>query len=429
MSLIGGNPAVVNTHTKGDTSKLPMDLSVTNSRLSSMGRIVVGPVLAWLGYGMIGANSGVLAGVPFGETLVLVSPLIIAGFGLVLLTQGVFRLNHRIWVHIENGMVEAKAMSILGSDKWTEPLAAYQGVRWRELVVQSRLRVGGNNTTGRNMPRIYQVLDLYHTDPTRCIPLYVTRLRENRGQAFSKLNEIMQRSDEARDKLGSFAVKIDDLQVNTRSRWEGIATVLGVPTIDARDGKQEVRAAADIDKSIRELADEGKIDAEWDGRPPPAGLDLAYLGGDNASGAQEISVTILARKFPIWLYAGLFLLFGFLFLNGLFQMELVLIVFGGLIAAGTVWHWKSETKNPRSVRITRSQLLINTPNPGNASKSNTVAHTAIESVTISSRNSQSSFGLQLVVATDREEFKIGLGLSKEALEWLRELILSAVAKA
>lgn len=429
MNIFGGNPAVVSTRTQGDTSKLPMDLNVTTSRVGSISRLVVGFVFVWLGYGFIGDTPGQLAQVPLVNILVYLGPIIVVIFGLVLFAQGFFNLNYKMSVQIVGDKVQVKKKSLLGSESWTEPLSAYQGLRWREIVVRRRVRVGSTGNSRRNLPRIYQVLDLYHSNPKRSIPLYVTRLREDRYRAFNKLSEVMERSEEARGKLGGLAGKIDDLQINTRSRWEQLAEVLGVPAIDTRDGMQQVRAAEEIDKSIRQMADEGKIHAEWDDRPPPNGLEVDYEGDEDTPEGQSIEVIIRAKKFPIWLYGGLVLICGFVFILGVFELELILLIFGGIIGAGTVWHWKSEEKNPRSLSITRSQLLIDTPNPGNATKSDTIDHTEIESVAITSRYDKSSFGPQLVVATDREEFKMGAGLSKDAIGWLRDLILSAVAKA
>ena len=94
-----------------------------------------------------------------------------------------------------------------------------------------------------------------------------------------------------------------------------------------------------------------------------------------------------------------------------------------------VWHWRSEVRNPRTLRITRTQLLINTPSPGNETRHDAIDHRAIESVDVSSQHDRTVTGPQLVIATDREEYKAGAGLSKDGLAWLRDLILSAVAKA
>ncbi len=114
---------------------------------------------------------------------------------------------------------------------------------------------------------------------------------------------------------------------------------------------------------------------------------------------------------------------------GAFELALLPVIFGRGLGAGVVWHWKSEERNPRTIRITRTQLLLDTPNPGNATAHDVIDHRAIESVEVSSQHDRTVIGSQLVTATDREEYKAGAGLSKNGLAWLRDLILSAVAKA
>ena len=73
--------------------------------------------------------------------------------------------------------------------------------------------------------------------------------------------------------------------------------------------------------------------------------------------------------------------------------------------------------------------MIDTPNPGNATINDVIDHQDIESVVISGRHDRYSIGSQLLISTDGEEFKIASGVSKDGLSWLRDIILSAVAKA
>ena len=42
MNIFGGNPAVVDMRTRGDTSALPMTLQITTSRLSAISKFGIG---------------------------------------------------------------------------------------------------------------------------------------------------------------------------------------------------------------------------------------------------------------------------------------------------------------------------------------------------------------------------------------------------
>ena len=44
-----------------------------------------------------------------------------------------------------------------------------------------------------------------------------------------------------------------------------------MPAVDARDDTVHVRAVRDIDKTVKELASDGKIPTDWIDREPPEG--------------------------------------------------------------------------------------------------------------------------------------------------------------
>ncbi len=408
-----------------------MELNISASSRAAIPRIVVGSVFAVLGFNYIGAAAILGEFGPVIDLAFQAGPVIVMVAGLALLARGVVMLTGRRTARFEDGQVTVTGKSLLGSENWSEPLSAYDGVRWREIVVYRRTGVSSGSSTS-NRPSVYQVLDLKHPDPARCIPLYVTRLKAGAHQKLEQIAQLVSASakDGTRPKRENFE-QLDELPATdrTRQKWEHFARLLDVAAIDARGGKPQVRAAADVDKSIRELADEGKIQAEWDGRPTPAGLEVVHEGDPNDADSQEILVTIRAKKFPVWVYGGLMAGSAFLVILGAADLAFLPLIFGGGLGAGVVWHWKSEERNPRTVRITRAQLLIDTPDPGNKARHDVVDHRAIESVEVSGKHDRSVIGSQLVIATDREEYKAGAGLSKDGLAWLRDLILSAVAKA
>jgi hypothetical protein len=358
-------------------------------------------------------------------------PLVIVVAGLVMFARGIIGFTDSRTARFEDGQVTVTGKSLLGSENWSEPLNSYDGVRWREIVVHRRAG-SSDNSTSNTGPRIYQVLDLQHPDPARCVPLHVEWMKSGARQKMQQLAKLVKApvEDGTRPDLKDFEA-LDDIPAKdeTSEKWEHLAKLLSVPAIDTRGGRQQVRAAADVDKSIRELADEGKIQAEWDDRPPPVGLEVVHEGDTDDPDSQAILVIIRAKKHPVWLYGALLAFSAILVVLGVTDLALLPLIFGGGLGAGVVWHWKSEERNPRTIRITRTQLLIDTPDPGNAARHDVIDHRAIESVEVSGRHDRAVFGSQLIIATDREEYKAGAGLSKDGLAWLRDIIMAAVAKA
>jgi len=385
--------AILATRPRGDTSRLPIELDISTSAWVALPKAITGAVIGVLGlmlYGRLPAQTA------FGEpvaTLFRFAPLVLAIAGALYFVRGAVRLADRRSVRIADGQVTVTGKSLFGSEDWTEPLSAFEGVRWREIVVYRRTGPSTDRPESRR-PRVYQVLDLKHPDPARCVPLHVTRL-----------NEL------------------------PRAEWEHLAKLLGVPAIDATGAETQVRAAEDVDKSVKELAHEGKIEADWQERPAPPGLEVVHEGDATAPAGQAIHVTIRAPRFPLWLFGALLAFGTFLCIVGLSDLAFMPILFGGALVTAVVWFWRYEQRNPRSVRITRTAVELHTPTPGNAPTHVTVPHGDIEGVNISSRKDKQSFGKQLRIVTDRDEHVTGSGLSDDALAWLRDLVVSAVAKA
>ncbi len=392
--IIGGGPAILTTRPRGDTDILPIELDISTSLLSAVPKIIFGSIVAVLALAVYGnlppqSNFG-----PIVELLFQAAPIIMFLVGAYAFARGAIGLADKRTLRIADGQVVVAGKSLLKSENWSEPLSAYDGVRWRRIEVQRRTGSSGTRSGG---PKVYQVFDLQHPDPGRCLPLHVTRLNED----------------------------ID----NTRAKWEQFAKLLGLPAIDERDGVARVRAAEDVDKSIKELAEEGKIQVEVDASAPPAGLALRREGKADEPSAQVLAVTILAHRFPIWLYGALAAFSGFLLIVGAIDLAALPVIFGAALGGGVVWHWRYEEKYPRTVRITRSTVELDTPNPGNKPGHSIVQHDIIEGVHIGKQDQRGIMGGQIVIVTDQGEHSTGAGLSKEALAWLRDLILAAVTRA
>ena len=267
-------------------------------------------------------------------------------------------------------------------EEWSEPLAAYRGVSWRVV------RTG--DAQGHPGRRVFQVIELIHPNPARTVPLYVRETRED-----------------------------------VRGAWQGFARLLDLPAIDARDGAPRTRAPGDLDKSLRTLADEGRLEvpAPPAGRPP-AGLDWQ---GERAGGVETLVVRLHVRRFPALAYAGVVLAGAFLVYAGLAQQALLGVIVGGALAGLTAWCWLYEPGHPRELRLTRTELTYDDSNLI-TSEQRTIPLAAIEEIHLARPKRLVNRGA-LVISSDRGEIRTGQGLSPEALAWLRDWLTAAVVGA
>ena len=314
---------------------------------------------------------------------------------------------------------------------WKEPLSSYRGVRWR------RMNLAQWGTRGR--VRQVHVVELVHPDPARTVPLFArTSGRANARDTFRLVRDAFAASRSG--KGDEVALRAEGLRLarqatgsDVRNVWEGLAALLRMPAIDARGNGEETRDAADLDKSINELAAEGKVAKVWDDKPAPSGLEVKKLG--SVGDPEALEVRILKSVVPP-LIRPLFYAFGTLGLLFVLTGQIA----GGLLTAVVFLGAPSlferlEVKNPRTLWITRQEIAYRDPNRAHrrdfAIPLSSIEHVHTELRTdVSARNVPERFiGRELVVSTDELEYRFGKGLDDQALEWLREYIVSAMAHA
>ena len=199
-----------------------------------------------------------------------------------------------------------------------------------------------------------------------------------------------------------------------RGHWEAYANLLGLSAIDARDGAEVVRDAADLDKSVKDLAAEGKLDATWDDAPAPDGLTVTSRGSADDADSQVLSVTMDAPSSPL-LLAALGAATVLLVLLALFTLSfapLMGALFAGGIAAAL---YVAEKKMPREVHIDRRELRYT--NPIRTRTGFTMPLAEIEAVYLRDihrmrmmGNMPNLAGQKMIIASDRSEQGIGEGL-------------------
>jgi hypothetical protein len=190
-----------------------------------------------------------------------VLPVMLIAMVLLRLLRGLVGWKTENRVEIDGRTVTVTVKRWLKSHQWSEPLANYEGVRWQRYRIQTGTR---DLPLTRDEQRFRHVIELAHPNEAKTIPLDVKKTGQRHIVEY--LIERARVKSEAR--RSAHHASESDL----RPLWEALAASLGLPAIDARDGASEVRQPEELDKSIRQLADERSIEADWNGDAPPPSL-------------------------------------------------------------------------------------------------------------------------------------------------------------
>ena len=404
-------------------SALPLELVWRYSDWSRIGLFVFAALLlvaAFILGDMIPDNA-------FNESTALVKqvlPLALIVMALVGFVRGLALVGWKTEsrVVIDGRTVTATVKRWFKRHQWSEPLANYDGVRWQRYMIRTNTR----DVSSRKNRRFRHVIELAHRNDAKTIPLAV----RNTGQRHVVEYLIARASPKTAARRAANHAAESDL----RPLWEALAASLGLPAIDARDGASEVRQAEDLDKSIRQLADEGRIETDWSGDAPPPSLAVEQRGSADDPASQELHVTIHAASVPrpvFYLMGGMGAVF---FLLGVWNLDFRAI-FTGLLFGGVVFGiWYLQRKNPNRIIITREKIrhedrLVQR-------RSFVMPLSDIEGIKIRDRNATVTqartlklSGKELLLSTDRTERAMGAGLNDDELEWLRGYLMAAIARA
>ena len=180
------------------------------------------------------------------------------------------------------------------------------------------------------------------------------------------------------------------------------------------------RDAEDLDKSVRELAAEGKLEADFDARPPPDGLAAAHEGDELVVTATQpvnnLWLMALVALFPlIFVYVG-FSEGGFVYVFAAFGL-----LFEVLIVAGIVW----DVLTRQRLRIGRDHVSKQWVAAWGAGRPKRLDADSIESVTITAK--EGGRPRHLAIASDDRTLRFGRRQSDATLEWLRRAVLAHIA--
>lgn len=323
------------------------------------------------------------------------------------------------WKTESSAVIDGRSVTVttkrwLKSHQWSEPLANYDGVRWQRYKIQTNTN---DVARARKKRRFQHVIELAHPDEAKTIPLAV-KTTGRRALTTGAARRSAQHAAET----------------ELRPLWEALAASLRLPAIDARDGASEVRQAEDLDKSIRQRVDEGRIEADWSGDAPPPSLAVEQRGSADDPASQELHLTVHAASLPKPVFYILGGMGGFFLLLGVWNLEFRPVFAGLLLGSVAFGIWYLQRKNPNRIIITRKEVrhedrLVQR-------RSFALPLCEIESIHVRDRDSELTntrtlklSGKELLLSTDHTERTMGAGLKDDELEWLRGYLVAAIAKA
>ncbi len=363
---------------------LPVTVDLSPSRAVAVGRLLIA-AFAFFAAWMIRAETGPPAAGTSATVALIVNgiPLAFATGGVLAVAVAAIAFLSRRDARFDGSAVRVTGRTPFGREEWSAPLSAFEGVAWR--VIRQRRR--------RGPPRVWQIIELVHPDPARTLPLYVRRSRDD-----------------------------------ARAEWESIARTLDVPAIDARRGAPHARAPEDLDKTVRELAAEGRAGPVWQpGSEPPPGLSWQNEG-DPSEGTEALVVRLDARRFPLWLYLLPAAIGAVAIYDGIADDELFAVPIGLALIAAPALYWLAEPTRPRALRVTREDIRLADPMPL-CRDAGPLRLDSIEEIRVAQPRSRLAGAPALLIASDAGEIRTGHGLDAEALEWLRGYLTAAVVEA
>ncbi|MCH8558893.1 MAG: hypothetical protein LAT84_13795 [Balneolia bacterium] len=282
-------------------------------------------------------------------------------------------------IKIDNNTVSFNKKTLFNHTVWTEPKSRYKGVRaWTEH------RSGGKNQSSYTM----YFVELYHDDKKKRVLLFESRAPKDFRATFEKFS---------RD--------------------------LNLPALEGHGDELIARDASDLDKSVRELAAEGKIDVDFDpSRRPPEGVEASMQDG---------KLRIKLPPAPIDPVASGVGLFFVIILTGagLFADEaprFLVVVAAGIfmfLLSMIIYNYKA----PKIVAIGRDRVLYYREAPWGDTAGDYIKTDEIESVYVGKEHeNQGRKGVMLV--SDKKRIKLGEGLPDETLNWLRSCVLGIITR-
>ncbi len=303
--------------------------------------------------------------------------LIFAVTGLALFAAGLWIVSHRKKIKIDENNVSVDSRSIFGHNIWQEPLDRYKGI-----MARSEYHRGTKNRASHTL----YIVELFHDDKKKKIRLYESR------------------SDE-----------------NFRDIWKDYARKLNLPALEKEGEKMIVREVEDLNKSVRELAVEDKIDISFNpDQPPPQGFDIDVRGEKLCIGLPKNRASLIGILIGL-VFPAVFIYIGF----GRQDAPLVFGIIGLLIllvmVSSAVWLFIARTM----VAVSPDRVHIYHQTPWGDTDGKELSAESIEAVKVGkAKEGQGRDGVVLV--TNKTAEIVAEGMSQEKLDWLKNCILTVI---
>jgi hypothetical protein len=296
---------------------------------------------------------------------------------------------------IDRDGVEVEVKGPVRTTRWREELSAFQGVRRRTVSERH-----GAGRAARHVTR--HLVELVHGDKDKTLQLY--------------------------------AAGVED---GVRALWEQAARTLDLPALDETTTGTIARAPEDLDKSIRELAGEGKVNPQFEtDKPPPSGIDWDRDGvelhvtiGFRATSHVVTTLRTVAVGFVALLALDNTLVAGLKSVPGIvFAIALAITVEGAfrLLASAYI---------KRRITVTSKEIRCALETPFGRFRKQSIPIDEVETVRQISiggrwRIAGYAFGSRdkLIVESDATSISIP-NLAKRPRDWIEGFIVAAIAGA
>ena len=305
--------------------------------------------------------------------------LLFTVIGTGIFMGGLYLLTRRITTTIARDQVSVLKRSLFGESQWSAPLSAFTGVRNR-----SEYHTGGKNQASYTL----YLVELLHPESRKTVRLY-----ESRSDA------------------------------GVRGIWEDACRALNMPAVEGEGAQAVKRAVEDLDKSVKELAREGKLHVEFDAaRRPPEGVTLKVDG-------KFLEVSVPTRKgagiggtLVGLMVSGVFVYIGFFLKSGPVFFGIIGALFMLLMLATTVWSWITTEQ----VRVAKDEIHLRRQTPWGPTKGTSIAAASVEVVRIGKKDNQGYEGI--LIETNAGTTQVATGLSAATLDWLKNCLLKVISE-
>jgi len=333
-----------------------------------------------LGLGVFELFSFLQAEKEAGQSFLLVE---IFAFIIVLIALGLIIYSIFSFIRCKKFFFDGKNFNIVYrpavgvKHQFTEPLENYIGVRLRVLFVQSGL-----------FNKNRYIIDLYHQDTNKIVPLYISTNNKN-----------------------------------IRKIWENYARIFKLPALSVGDRGLVQREYEDLDKSISELAQAGKLPFIASGKfPSPDTIEVT----------EEKTATVVEPKGIYWdTFSTLFLFIAiaatFVLIAGGVYLTIIGTSFSikywifGAILLLAILYFAVRLFTSCNITIKKDFINITETLFGSEMKQSSINNNKIENIELSYNPMLGRYDLMII--SDEKTIAFGSRLPVSDLLWLRDFII------